>query len=250
VCIGSDIVITPDSILTDAVWITPQGSYFESELFLENADLSIQGDYVISAAGAICSTITDTLPLQVVEYPVVELNDSTVYCTSGYLMAHIEPGYDYYTWSNGDDDENAVVPMEGFLSVIVTNWPGCSDSDEFSTTTVACFDEFPNVFSPNGDGLNDDIDFGLLRLPIEYVSIYNRWGDLVKKLTGNQLRKVGGLRACDARRITEFTLLIRYVSGLGYRTSINPVAIETTSIAAFSGTYAVSLIPDTTRVIS
>jgi gliding motility-associated-like protein len=201
VCIGSDIVITPDSILTDAVWTTPQGSYFESELFLENADLSLQGDYIISAAGAICSTITDTLPLQVVQYPVVELNDSTVYCTSGYLMAHVEPGYDYYTWSNGDDDENAVVPLEGFLSVIVTNWPGCSDADEFSTTTVACFDEFPNVFSPNGDGLNDDIDFGLLRLPIEYVSIYNRWGDLVKKLTGNQLRWNG--RNLDNEWVTD-----------------------------------------------
>jgi gliding motility-associated-like protein len=187
VCIGSDIVIATDSMLTNAVWTTPQGSSFESELFLENADFSMEGDYVIIAPGAICSFITDTLPLQVVEYPIVELNDSTVYCTSGYLIAHVAPGYDYYDWSNGDDDENAVVPLDGFLSVIVTNWPGCSDSDAFETTTVACLDEFPNIFSPNGDGLNDDIDFGLLRLPVEQVLIYNRWGDIVKKLTGSRL---------------------------------------------------------------
>ena len=52
---------------------------------------------------------------------------------------------------------------------------------------MACLDEFPNIFSPNGDGLNDDIDFGLLRLPVDQVLIYNRWGDIVKKLTGSRL---------------------------------------------------------------
>jgi gliding motility-associated-like protein len=182
VCIGSDILLLPDSLLSNASWQTPQGPNTEESILLEDADFDVAGDYILVAQGGICATISDTIRLRVVEYPVAELNDSTVYCTSGYLMAHLDPGYDYYTWSNGDNDESAIVPFEGYLSVVVTNWPGCSVTDDYEAISVLCIDEFPNVFSPNGDGLNDYLDFGLLRFPMEKVSIFNRWGVLVKEL--------------------------------------------------------------------
>lgn len=37
----------------------------------------------------------------------------------------------------------------------------------------------PNVFSPNGDGINDYIDFSHLNLAEEIVDVYNRWGKKV-----------------------------------------------------------------------
>jgi gliding motility-associated-like protein len=192
VCIGSDILLMPDSLLSDAIWQTPQGVSTEESIFLENADFDVAGNYIITAPGSLCTTITDTIPLEVVEYPIVLLNDSTVYCTSGYLMAHLTPGYDFYTWSNGDTDENAIVPFNGYLSVVVTNWPGCSDAADYQAVSVPCIDEFPNVFSPNGDGLNEYLDFGLLRIPIEMVSIFNRWGALVKELNPNSSLRWNG----------------------------------------------------------
>lgn len=41
---------------------------------------------------------------------------------------------------------------------------------------------FPNVFSPNDDGINDVFEPTVIGLPDYEVYIYNRWGDLMKTL--------------------------------------------------------------------
>lgn len=44
----------------------------------------------------------------------------------------------------------------------------------------------PNVFSPNGDGINDFIDFGLKNADCFLVEIYNRWGIIVRRFTDSE----------------------------------------------------------------
>jgi gliding motility-associated-like protein len=42
-----------------------------------------------------------------------------------------------------------------------------------------CEDSIPNVFTPNGDGLNDSFIFPPLYTKCFHVKIYNRWGNLI-----------------------------------------------------------------------
>lgn len=64
------------------------------------------------------------------------------------------------------------------VSLTVTNEEtGCSSSDSSATITVSdAALEFPNAFTPNGDGVNDTFCPSFRSLRSYELTIYNRWG--------------------------------------------------------------------------
>ena len=65
------------------------------------------------------------------------------------------------------------------IFVTVTNKEtGCHDTINF-TIGVQGLPEPNNIFSPNGDGINDDFSFGEFGMDKINVEIFNRWGDKV-----------------------------------------------------------------------
>jgi gliding motility-associated-like protein len=88
--------------------------------------------------------------------------------------------FENYEWSNGETSGSITIEDEGEYSVIVSDENGCLDST--SITIDACGDwKMPNVFTPDGDGLNDT--FGLVvegnGVEVLDFKIFNRWGNLV-----------------------------------------------------------------------
>lgn len=64
---------------------------------------------------------------------------------------------------------------------VIDNVTGCSATDEI-TIAIKSIDKirFPNIFSPNGDGRNDDFKPALAQiLSINTMKIFNRWGQLI-----------------------------------------------------------------------
>ena len=68
--------------------------------------------------------------------------------------------------------------------VTVTSADGCSATDSvcIRCTDIICgAPEYviPNAFTPNADGVNDEVDFGSPLLTELHVAVFNRWGECV-----------------------------------------------------------------------
>ncbi len=96
--------------------------------------------------------------------------------------------FDSFTWDFGDGKKNtskklelpykynAVNKYKVAVSLLDTN--GCSLFDELD---IQVFDAIPevNVFTPNGDGINENLNFKYLDLfPNNSFKVYDRWGRL------------------------------------------------------------------------
>jgi len=67
-------------------------------------------------------------------------------------------------------------------SIMVTNNDGCSDLDSMTLLVIEDLDLYvPNIFSPNGDNVNDEIGIYSARndVQIDLFQIFDRWGNLV-----------------------------------------------------------------------
>lgn len=73
------------------------------------------------------------------------------------------------------------------VTLIVTNQNGCTDT----ITTVIVVPEailIPNVFSPDGDGYNDEFYIPNSGMEDFHIQIYNRWGTLLFETTADEIR--------------------------------------------------------------
>lgn len=71
------------------------------------------------------------------------------------------------------------------VSFIVEAGLNCTDT---ATYTIEVRDslDIPNVFSPNGDGMNDIFEFRTNGVNIYELTIYNRWGAIVYTITSKR----------------------------------------------------------------
>ena len=82
------------------------------------------------------------------------------------------------TWSTGGTTNTIIVTNSGFYSVLATDAQGCITSGEIYLEAIDCELIIPNVFTPNGDGVNDHWapHGGLIGC---IAKIYDRWGDVI-----------------------------------------------------------------------
>lgn len=68
------------------------------------------------------------------------------------------------------------------VKIVASNSKGCAtDTMEISVTVSVSMLEVPNVFTPNGDGANDEFRVVYKSLKEFHIWVYNRWGHLVYK---------------------------------------------------------------------
>lgn len=96
--------------------------------------------------------------------------------------------YQYY-WDNYMSDSSLMLNIpEGQYTVGVVDANGCKSLNVKVTLVdvdVDCL-RIPNVFTPNGDGINDEwIIANLNMFPEAQIYVFNRWGQLMYKTTGD-----------------------------------------------------------------
>ena len=114
--------------------------------------------------------------------------------------------YEFYTWqysnydASGNPQDSAFVLVDDALDSLAAfigpsgNFQAgltqgdmdiyvidqCGAEGTFNISVIACDTEIPNVFSPNGDSMNDFFRIpGIEGFPNSKLEIYNRWGNVI-----------------------------------------------------------------------
>ena len=135
----------------------------------------------------------DTIISTLVEGLDFKLIDDTTICDklNETLPINITTNNVSVIWNDGSNYLEYLVDRSGIYIATITDTNGCKSTD---TVNVSNYCEpikltLPNIFTPNGDGPNDnmvpietldgDIDYILNNLEYINIRIYNRWGLLV-----------------------------------------------------------------------
>ncbi len=123
----------------------------------------------------------DTIELSYYPKPEVRLASDTSVCEETPLVLTARVQYaDTIIWSEGTIGMELVIREGG--TYIATGYNKCgTGSDTIQVRQLFCDIWVPNVFSPNGDGLNDVLRIlgNIGRIEDVNFSIFNRWGEKI-----------------------------------------------------------------------
>jgi gliding motility-associated-like protein len=124
--------------------------------------------------------------------PVPEITSSRTKILPGETVDLTVNGADgTYSWSPAATLTNAAVsnpvasPVETTTYKVIVTKNGCSGADSVLITVGSGSNEIPNVFTPNNDGTFDTwIIPGADDISTNKLTIFNRWGNIVKEFSG------------------------------------------------------------------
>lgn len=202
------VVIKPDTLVfnhpdlfqcksTDLILEAPEG--FETYLWdngsnQQEREIETNGDYTVTSSNT-CSVRTDNYTIEFIEEPKMELQtDFGELCDGEEMELSITTDHpsNIILWSTGNTTETIIINKPGIYSVTVEN--NCGTIKDSITINSNCEPfipsiHIPNVFTPNGDGIND---VWMVKVSDNFIeirlSVLNRWGNEVfyadKKNTG------------------------------------------------------------------
>ena len=163
---------TVDVTIPDATYTWYDGETTATHYFDE------AGTYWVDIVSSGCS-LSDTIIISEYANPEFSLGNDDSIC--GAYVIDAGPGFESYNWSTGATTQTITTSLLGIYSVTVADEHGCEAMDEIELFN-SCDDHLnlPNVFSPNEDGINDQLK-PLYYGPIKNYSlkIWNRYGELV-----------------------------------------------------------------------
>jgi gliding motility-associated-like protein len=176
ICLGDTILLqAPEGPFTYLWNGEPGGSY----LTIESG-----GTYALEVSNQ-CGTASDQVVITEYKKPEVDLGDDRILQAGDAIELDGGTGFDAYLWQDGSTGryflltyENAS-PENPFYYVEVTDGP-CKNSDTIKISLLEV--KIPNVFTPNGDGVNDTfspLEEGWSGVNRHHIEVYNRWGEMV-----------------------------------------------------------------------
>lgn len=179
VCAGDSIYWSATSNLDSIVWSTPSGTVLDS-VFSILANSSTAGTYTVVAYDTLGCVYSDSMDLIVNAVPSFVIPEDTIVCLNTYLNFASFPDSNSYTWNGNSALDSMAVGSNQWLIVEATSPAGCTFTDSVFIETVDCQASLTNVFTPNGDGINDYFVLSLVPIyPNNSLTIVNRWGDII-----------------------------------------------------------------------
>jgi gliding motility-associated-like protein len=189
-CTGAYVTFTAKNTgddMTGIMWSFGDGHNYNNANPLVHA-FNGTGVYTVTATTLykVCPEETVSRVVTVFQQPNVYLGSDTSLCPGGEAIllnaAGTNPAFAAasYMWNTGDTHPQIRVTTPGTYYVKMTI-DGCAATDTISVAKD-CYMDIPNVFTPNGDGMNDyffprlDLTKGLTTFNLQ---IFNRWGQLI-----------------------------------------------------------------------
>jgi gliding motility-associated-like protein len=138
--------------------------------------------YFVQAENNTGCFIYDTIRIHVKQAPALSLGQNNSICPGDSILLRSSQVFHRYLWSDGSVSAEIRVKKNGQYILTGYTADGCKSSDTVLITLKDCGSSFfmPNVFTPNGDGLNDIIRPITKGDMVQFqMQIYNRWGQLV-----------------------------------------------------------------------
>ena len=159
-------------------WSTPGGPASGPTITIDPVEEDAMGLYscVLSANG--CTGPAATGELVVLLGSIIDFQP-LIGCSGTPEVVVLGPEFTDITWSTGAVGDSLLVTAPGLYSVIATGADGCWASGTISVDFVPCDLIVPNVFSPNGDGVNDAVVLDAPWGGTLTFQVFNRWGQRV-----------------------------------------------------------------------
>lgn len=165
------------------------GSNVQAQKYLWNTGatdsaitVNAEGKYSVIASNGNC-TATDTIEIKY--YPEIwtALGKEYFICEEENELVKLDAGKEFekYLWHpTADTTQWIIVSKTGDYYVIVKDFRGCNGQDgTIVQRKCPVYLQFPNAFSPNHDGLNDEFKPVAEDIVKFNIRIYNRWGEKV-----------------------------------------------------------------------
>ena len=152
-----------------------------------NIEINEPGTYTVTIADGCGGTVVDEKIVTGGSAPTIafdELPLDSLCLDETYELTVITELGNIIEWSTGETSSTIFIEDSTALSVTVSNACG-SLTEELNPRFVDCTTEdcdliFPDIISPNGDGVNDIFTGYRNCAPTSYeLRVYNRWGNLV-----------------------------------------------------------------------
>ena len=166
ICEGDTLILKADGAIQSYLW--NNGSH------MPELAVSQSGIYSLTITDSNNCNDTDSIEVTVIEIPRPDLGNNTYLCMGDSIM--LDAGdFDAFLWHDYSTDRHLIVKDEGVYWVDVTGQCG-KGRDSIYIWLLDCDFLVPNVFTPDGDGINDFLEVVAKEIENYELTIFNRWG--------------------------------------------------------------------------
>lgn len=182
-CAGDSIILYADTVSGVSYnWSGPLGfTSNNNPVIISPTTFANSGVYNFYVNNNGCKSSYSSFSININPSPIISLGNDTTICLF-YPLTYSVSNFPYVLWSDSTQNTSFNVPFNtsGQYWVTVVDANGCSASDTVNVNYVNCEAIVaPNVFTPNGDGVNDIFFLKGNYLQRKIIDIYDRWGTLV-----------------------------------------------------------------------
>jgi len=149
----------------------------------QTISVSTDGNYSVLVTNSGNCTSSDEINIDFKPAIYVNIGKDTIMCPGELITLSAGTGYDSYLWSDGSTYRDLSITIPGIYSIVVKK-EGCYARDEIKMAECASEIWFPNVFTPNSDGINDSFYPIFTNIDKKTLIIYNRFGNKIFEGSG------------------------------------------------------------------